>query len=163
MSLTQLTTASSLALTTIRYRCSASTQPGAAGTPTAVSRMAGPLITSCVDAGPWNGDNNWNNEIQRARAMMEHWLSVSRFLVVHNADDEQPWLTLGFRELEPPAGTARPLRVFAYGEAPPSMSASAPMASPGSIVNGGSVRRSTRAPRSLRRCARPLRPYRGWC
>jgi hypothetical protein len=36
------------------------------GRPTAISTLAGPLITSCVDAGPWNGDNNWNNEIRRA-------------------------------------------------------------------------------------------------
>jgi hypothetical protein len=89
------------------------------GRPTAISTLAGSLITSCVDAGPWNGDNNWNNEIRRARAMMEHWLSVSPFLVVHDADYEQPWLELGFRELEPPADAVRPLRVFAYGEPPP--------------------------------------------
>jgi hypothetical protein len=35
--------------------------------------------------------------------MMEHWLSISPFLVVHDTDYEQPWLELGFRELEPPA------------------------------------------------------------
>jgi hypothetical protein len=90
-----------------------------AGQPMAVSTMAGPLITSCVDGGSWSGDSNWNNEIRRARAMMEHWLSVSPFLIVHDADHDEPWLTLGFRELEPPATAQRPLRVFAYGDLPP--------------------------------------------
>lgn len=88
------------------------------GRPTAASTLAGPIITSLVDGWAWNGDN-WSNAVRRARAMMEHWLSVSPFLVVHDADDEEPWVSLGFREVESPAAIVRPLRVFVYGEPPP--------------------------------------------
>lgn len=88
------------------------------GRPTAASTLVGPIITSCVDGWAWAGDT-WANAVRRARAMMEHWLSVSPFLVVHDADHEEPWLELGFRELEPPASAQRPLRVFAYGDPPP--------------------------------------------
>lgn len=88
------------------------------GRPTAISTLAGPVITSWVDAGPWNGDH-WGNALRRARAMMEHWLSVSPFLIVHDADHDEPWVSLGFRELEPPPTVQRPLRIFAYGDLPP--------------------------------------------
>lgn len=85
--------------------------------PTAVSSLAGPVITGWVDAAIENGDH-WGNAMLRARAMMEHWLSVSPFLIAHDAFHDQPWLSLGFRELEPPSDTQHPLRVFAYGDLP---------------------------------------------
>lgn len=90
---------------------------GREGRPTAVSVLAGPVITGYLDAGIWRGDH-YANALRRARAMMESWLSVSPYLIVHDADNEDPWIDLGFRELEPPATTQRPLRIFAYGELP---------------------------------------------
>lgn len=88
------------------------------GNPTAIRSLAGPVITGWVDAAYEEGDH-WGNVMRRARAMMEHLLSVSPFLIAHDAFHDEPWVSLGFRELEPPPTTQRPLRVFAYGDLPP--------------------------------------------
>ncbi|NWF79363.1 MAG: hypothetical protein HXY37_04845 [Chloroflexi bacterium] len=86
--------------------------------PTSISVLAGPVITAWVDVA-LAGSGSWGNAVQRARTMFDYWLCVSPFLLVHDAFDEELWLSLGFRELEPPPTAQRPLRVFAYGDLPP--------------------------------------------